>query len=94
MNGEWPDGEVDHIDGDTLNNKWENFRISDRSQNACNSEKYIKAQSGLKGAYFNKSNGWWFSQISINCKSKHLGTFNSAQEAHEAYKEACKKILR
>ena len=36
MTGEWPDGLVDHKDGDTFNNKWANLRPSDHSSNGCN----------------------------------------------------------
>jgi hypothetical protein len=66
MTAEWPKGLVDHRDRDTLNNRWDNLRLSTHSQNAANS----KARSGLKGV---TSKGRRFqAAIRANGRSLHL----------------------
>lgn len=40
---------------------------------------------GLKGAYFDKRKGDWFSQLTVNGKTRGLGRFKTEQEAHEVY---------
>ncbi len=67
-----PDGvQVDHKDGNSLNNCRNNLRIATPSQNQANVECY--SSSGLKGAYKIKSG--WMSKIVVNGKYIYLGTF-------------------
>lgn len=86
MNGEWPIQMIDHIDGNTSNNAWSNLRDVSNKVNQCNRHKArTDSKSGLMGAspYRNK----WRAQIKRNGVIKYLGLFNTAQEAHEAYKK-------
>ena len=46
-----------------------------------------------KGVYWNKNANKWQSQIKINGKQKHLGSFTSEEEAHEAYQKALKEKM-
>ena len=79
--------QVDHINGNRLDNRKENLRVCTPAQNAQN-RKIVAATSGLKGAYFdkNRKGKQWYSRFrepsGIN---RGLGYFNTAQEAHEAY---------
>jgi hypothetical protein len=90
VNGVWPD-EIDHVNGDRSDNKISNLRVCSRSENNFNREDGTGI-SGLKGAYLNKRNLKWISQIQLGGQVKHLGTFETPEEAHEAYKKACEKI--
>lgn len=84
--GSWPKEMIDHIDGDPSNNKLNNLRDVNNHVNQCNRHKArADSKSGLMGAspYRNK----WRSQIKRNGIIKYLGIFNTAQEAHEAYKK-------
>lgn len=84
--GSWPKEMIDHIDGDPSNNKLNNLRDVCNHVNQCNRHKArMDSKSGLIGAspYRNK----WRSQIKRNGIIKYLGVFNTAQEAHEAYKK-------
>lgn len=84
--GSWPKEMIDHIDGDPSNNKLNNLRDVSNHVNQCNRHKArMDSKSGLIGAspYRNK----WRSQIKRNGIIKYLGVFNTAQEAHEAYKK-------
>lgn len=84
--GSWPKEMIDHIDGDPSNNKLNNLRDVNNHVNQCNRHKArVDSKSGLMGAspYRNK----WRSQIKRDGVIKYLGIFNTAQEAHEAYKK-------
>lgn len=77
---------VDHIDGDGLNNRRDNLRLSSNSQNRQNSKRPITNTSGYKGVSVHGSR--WCATITINGRNKKLGYFDTPSEAHEAYKKA------
>jgi len=84
-----PEGlEVDHIDGDTLNNSRSNLRVATSRQNGQNTRLASTNRSGFKGVYFSNSNGKWIARISINNRGKTLGLFDDPIEAALAYDEA------
>ena len=78
-------GIVDHIDGNKTNNKASNLRVCTRSENMWNARTPTTNTSGFKGAYWDKRRGLWLSLIRVCGKSKHLGRFTSAEEAHLNY---------
>jgi hypothetical protein len=81
--------EVDHINGNGVDNRKFNLRISTRKQNGRN----IRPKSGkLKGTSFSKEKGKWVSQIKIDGKSIYLGRHDTEEEAHIAYVVASKLI--
>lgn len=82
--------QVDHKDGDGLNNLASNLRLATRSQNQMNMRKH-KKKASLKGASYDKSKNRWKAQISRDRKAIYLGYFDSEIEAHYAYCEASKK---
>ncbi len=86
VHGIYPD-EIDHINGDRSDNRIANLRECTRSQNCCNTPRQTGA-SGLAGAYLDKRTLKWYSHIQIGRHIKHLGTFTTAEEAHEAYRTA------
>lgn len=94
MTGEWPDGEVDHIDINKSNNVWSNLRLATPSQNCANKPTYKQNTSGKKGVheFINRGvGGRWRARIGVNGKRISLGLFNSPEEAHEAYIAASRK---
>lgn len=84
--------EVDHIDGNKLNNRIENLRSATTSQNQHNRTKYKNNTSGYKGVSFYGKNKYkcWGANIQVNGKQKHLGYFLTPEEAFAAY---CKAAL-
>lgn len=58
VTGVWPD-EIDHIDGDGRNNKWENLSNGNRTDNNKNHKRQINNSSGLPGVSFVTSTGKW-----------------------------------
>jgi hypothetical protein len=82
--------EIDHINGNKLDNRIENLRVVSHRINIQNMKVHRDGQ--LVGCAFNKRDKRYVPNIQINSKLIHLGYFNTEQEAHEAYKIACKHI--
>lgn len=82
--GEWPKGDVDHIDGNGLNNKWENLRDVTHSQNLMNAAVRSDSTTGYKGVSYDKQRCKWYAYINIDGKRKMLGRHGSLQEAVNA----------
>jgi hypothetical protein len=86
---------IDHIDGDTRNNKKSNLRIITQDENCQNRKKQSKsATSRYIGVYQIKNRrgirSKWAANVFINKKRKWLGTFDSEGEALGARNEAIK----
>lgn len=92
MTGDFPEGHVDHIDGDGLNNKWGNLRDVTRSQNQRNRKINSNNNSGYPGVSYFKITKKWRAAINIEKgKKKHLGYFDSFEEAKVVRIEAEKQ---
>ena len=80
---------IDHKDNNALNNRIENLRECTYSQNNSN-RRFTGNKSGYKGVNkIEKNNAVYYTaSIKINNKQKNLGSFKTAEEAHEAYKKA------
>ena len=79
--------QVDHINGDPLDNRKENLRICTRSENCRNRKVRSNSRSGYKGVEI-KSSGRFQAYIgNPNMKSRHikLGTYDTPEEAARAY---------
>lgn len=76
--------EIDHIDGIRTNNKIENLRECDRSQNLCNMRLRKDNASGYKGVYLHKQNKNWCAEISYKGTRIRLGSFSSPELASKA----------
>lgn len=90
--GARPDAFVDHQDGDGLNNRRKNLRSATRSQNAMNAEGHIDSTSGVKGVHWSKRHGRWKSEICANGKRKHIGLFDTVEDAAAAYAQAASDL--
>jgi hypothetical protein len=76
--------EVDHRDGDGLNNRRYNLRTCTHAQNGANQRIPKNNTSGFKGVYRQKGCSGWLAGI----QSKYLGMYDSAEEAARAYDTA------
>lgn len=83
--------QIDHKDGNGLNNQKSNLRIATISQNQRNKSVQGNNKCGLKGVYFDKKLKKWRAVFSPNKKSVHIGCFNTAIEAAMAYNDAALK---
>jgi hypothetical protein len=84
------DGDTDHQNGNGLDNRKENLRPCNRSQNCANRRKLHGAASKFKGVYRSGSN--WIARLQKRGTGrKSLGTFKTEQEASRAYNQAAKE---
>jgi hypothetical protein len=72
---------VDHINGDTLDNRRSNLRICTIAQNGQNRSKQSNNTSGVKGVYCNTTRGTWQVAFDSNGKRHYGGTFHSLDSA-------------
>ena len=76
--------QIDHKDGNGLNNKRENLRIATQSQNNANARNRLNTSSPYKGVCWDNARNAWLARISEN----FLGRFSSEEDAAKAYDKA------
>lgn len=86
----WLPDQLDHIDGDKSNNRVENLRPCDSSQNAGNAKLMCHNTSGYRGVSLNRNSGKYHANITVFKQFVYLGRFNTAEEAARRYNEAAK----
>lgn len=87
-----PGEEVDHIDGNPLNNRRANLRPATSAQNKRNSRVYANNASGYKGVFWDKWGRRWRAQIRENGHIRHIGYFYSRIDAAHAYDDAARRL--
>lgn len=92
MTGKWPENEIDHINRNPSDNRWENLREATHSQNMKNLTIPKTNKSGHKGVSWHAIGKKWQAHIKANGVNHYLGLFNTAEEAAKAYIEASKKL--
>lgn len=80
--------EVDHIDGNPLNNCRANLRLCTSRENNQNRRPKAYGSSAYKGVSWDKRHQKWAAQIMLNGKQKCIGRFLSELEAANAYDAA------
>lgn len=82
-NGEWPKYQIDHIDGNKLNNVITNLRDVKHRENVSNHQCHRNGK--LVGVTFCKKSGKYRARITINKKEMYIGRFKTKELAHKAY---------
>lgn len=77
--------QIDHIDGNKLNNQKNNLRIATKSQNRMNIPKFKNKSSIYKGVSWSTNRNKWWTEITFEGKTYFLGRFKSEEEAAKAY---------
>lgn len=91
ITGVWPDKEIDHRDLDKTNNRFKNLREAMPFQNQGNKPLQRNNTSGFKGVSWHSRFNRFRAYITINGKIKHLGYYDSAEEAGAIYNSEAKK---
>jgi hypothetical protein len=79
-NGYLPN-QIDHIDGNKLNNNIDNLREATNAQNQCNIQKRSNNTSGFKNVYLHKKTNKWQVRLQINGKPKCFGLYHDIDYA-------------
>lgn len=86
-----PTFEIDHIDGNGINNSIANLRDVPNTENAKNRKRYETNASGVSGVHWSKSRSRWVARISDGGKRIQIGSFKEKGDAVSARIEAEKK---
>lgn len=84
---------IDHINGNTLDNRKINLRKCDQSQNMANRGPQKNNTSGYKGVYFDKSKKKFKAQIKLKQKPIFIGRYKTSIEAAQAYDKKAKELF-
>lgn len=84
------DMDVDHINGNGLDNRKSNLRICTTKENCSNRKINKNNKSGFKGISWSKKGGAWSASIGVNNKRLHLGYYKNKEDAARAYNHAAK----
>ena len=68
------------------------MRWATDAENECNRGRTRNNTCGYKGVAFHKPLNKYRAQIRINCKTKHLGYFDTPEDASKAYETKAKEI--
>ncbi len=88
VNGEFPDCQIDHADGNGLNNAIANLRDVTHQENRKNMSIRSDNTSGITGVFFDRRRIKWVALIRHEGKNMRLGFFNTIEEAAFVRKEA------
>jgi hypothetical protein len=88
MTGDWPAGEIDHVNHVRDDNRWTNLREATRVENTRNASMRHDNTSGHVGVHWHRQNQKWMARIKVNGKLTYLGTFESKADAIAARQAA------
>lgn len=86
--GEDPSGEIDHINGNGLDNSLKNLRVVTHRENAMNQRLRATNKSGVSGVSWEKRRGKWTVRIRQGGKKITVGRFDTFDEAVSARDKA------
>lgn len=92
VTGGWPEGDIDHIDGDGLNNRWSNLRDVDPTENNQNARRRSDNTSGCTGVSWHAARGKWAVRINNGKERAYLGLHDTFKEA-VSYRQLAEEIL-
>ncbi len=88
--GAWPRAQLDHINRNPSDDRFENLRAATHTENCWNATVRNDSTTGIKGIM--KCRDKFQARIQFNKKKIHLGTFDSAEAASAVYQEAARKF--
>ena len=92
--GNWPENQIDHINGERADNRFVNLRQATNKDNCQNKRSAIGVdkENRLLGAYFHRPSGKFLAMIGVDGKSKYLGYFDTKEQEHQAYLSVKRKL--
>lgn len=92
MTGEWPEQEIDHVNGITGDNRWINLRPCNHQQNNHNQPLRRNNTSGVKGVHWDRRHRKWHVQVCLNYKIHQGGFFEHLADAEKSVRELREKL--
>lgn len=86
------DLQIDHHDGNGLNNRRDNLRQATNTQNQYNRRLTRTSASGVKGVYWHSARSKWKAKIGHDGTETYLGSFATLEEAADAYARASRAL--
>ena len=91
--GVWPQDHIDHINGQQTDNRIANLRDVSNAINRQNTRgPRCDSQTGMQGVSLDKRRSKFFARIRVNGRTFHLGYFDDAASAHDAYLDAKREL--
>lgn len=90
--GEWPNGNIDHINCDKMDNRVANLRLATYQQNSANRPRITTRLNDLPKGVHPGKHGGFVARIKSGKKGKYLGTYPTPELAHDAYMAEARKI--
>lgn len=88
FHGRWPDGEIDHVNGDPTDNRICNLREVSRQQNMRNTAMHRDNRSGAAGVCWNPRTRKWTATLGIDGRRHYIGQYLTVEEASAARRVA------
>jgi len=93
VHGEWPNQDIDHLNGDKGDNRIANLRNVSNDVNRQNLRVARRDnKSGFLGVHFHKETGKWRARVQFRGKTVEAGLHETPEQAHEAYLRLKRKI--
>lgn len=90
--GRFPRRRVNHRNGTFDDNRIANLRLATQSEACCTRRTPSSNTSGFRGVSFHRASQRWVAYIKKHGRRRHLGLFDTAENASAAYKSAAKKL--
>ena len=86
--------DIDHINGNGLDDKRENLRLCTRQEN-CRNQRHARPgkNSKFKGVHWSRQARKWHAQIKMDGHTTYLGYFSDDTDAAQAYDAAARKLF-
>lgn len=83
--GDWPNKNIDHINGSPTDNRISNLRLASQAENCRNSRIRRDNKTGVKGVSWHASRRKFIADICVNGVRKRIGYFDTKDDAEKAY---------
>jgi len=93
MTGNWPSDQLDHINRIRDDNRWNNLRECNQSENSANGSSRKNNTSGFKGVCWNNRDKKWQAGIGFEGKMIAIGLYKQKEQAALAYNEKALELF-